>query len=75
VPTYSYKCKNCEHAFDVQQSFSDEALTKCPACAGALVKVFGNVGVTFKGSGFYKTDSAGTSGSSGKSGDSPAKSN
>ena len=74
MPTYSYKCKKCEHAFDVQQSFSDDALTKCPTCGGDLVKVFGNVGVTFKGSGFYKTDSASSSGSAGKTGDSAAKS-
>jgi putative FmdB family regulatory protein len=61
MPTYSYACKNCEHAFDVQQSFSDEALTICPSCGGQLRKVFGQVGVTFKGSGFYKTDSAASS--------------
>ncbi|OXE35524.1 MAG: hypothetical protein CGW95_13335 [Phenylobacterium zucineum] len=58
MPTYSYKCKNCEHAFDVQQAFTDESLTKCPECGGELRKVFGQVGVTFKGSGFYRTDSA-----------------
>ena len=58
MPTYSYKCKNCEHSFDVQQSFSDDSLTKCPECGGELRKVFGQVGVTFKGSGFYRTDSA-----------------
>lgn len=75
MPTYSYKCKTCEHAFDVQQSLSEDALSNCPKCSGALVKVFGNVGVTFKGSGFYKTDSAGTNSPAGKSGDSAAKSN
>jgi putative FmdB family regulatory protein len=58
MPTYSYACKKCEHAFDVQQSMSDAALTKCPECGGELKKVFGNVGVSFKGSGFYRTDSA-----------------
>lgn len=58
MPTYSYACKDCAHAFDVQQSISDEALTKCPKCGGVLGKVYGNVGVTFKGSGFYRTDSA-----------------
>jgi putative FmdB family regulatory protein len=63
MPTYSYKCKSCAHAFDVQQSFSDAALTKCPNCSGELVKVFGNVGVTFKGSGFYRNDKGTSSGS------------
>ena len=58
MPTYSYACKSCGHAFDVQQSISDAALTKCPKCEGELGKVYGNVGVTFKGSGFYRTDSA-----------------
>jgi len=58
MPTYSYACKKCAHAFDVQQSMSDSALTACPKCAGELKKVFGNVGVSFKGSGFYRTDSA-----------------
>jgi putative FmdB family regulatory protein len=57
VPTYEYRCKDCDHGFDVAQSFSDPALTECPSCGGALRKVFGNVGITFKGSGFYKTDS------------------
>ncbi|HHY07851.1 MAG TPA: zinc ribbon domain-containing protein [Corynebacteriales bacterium] len=57
MPTYSYTCKNCGHAFDIHQSFSDDALTECPQCGGPLRKVFGNVGVTFKGQGFYRTDS------------------
>jgi putative FmdB family regulatory protein len=57
MPTYSYKCTACEHEFDVQQSIQDDALTSCPKCNGKLQKVFGQVGVTFKGSGFYKTDS------------------
>jgi putative FmdB family regulatory protein len=61
MPLYSYVCKQCEHAFDVQQSLSDAALTKCPECGGELRKVFGNVGVTFKGSGFYRNDSGSTS--------------
>ena len=65
MPTYEYRCKDCEHRFDIQQSFTDDALTTCPECGGTLKKVFGNVGITFKGSGFYKTDSrsAGTFGS------------
>lgn len=58
MPTYSYKCKDCAHAFDQQQSISDATLTECPVCKGELVKVFGVGSVTFKGSGFYKTDSA-----------------
>ncbi|HWC23015.1 MAG TPA: FmdB family zinc ribbon protein [Flexivirga sp.] len=57
MPTYAYVCKDCAHAFDVQQSFSDDALTTCPECGGNLRKQFGAVGVVFKGSGFYKTDS------------------
>jgi putative FmdB family regulatory protein len=57
VPTYAYVCKDCGHAFDVQQSFSDDSLTTCPECGGDLRKQFGAVGVVFKGSGFYKTDS------------------
>jgi putative FmdB family regulatory protein len=58
MPTYAYVCKECEHAFEAQQEFSDAALTKCPKCGGLLRKQFGNLGVTFKGSGFYKTDNA-----------------
>ncbi|CAN5670250.1 hypothetical protein BH10ACT1_BH10ACT1_22140 [soil metagenome] len=65
MPTYEYRCKTCEHQFDIVQSFTDDSLTVCPECGGPLKKVFGNVGITFKGSGFYKTDSrsAGTFGS------------
>ena len=58
MPTYTYACKKCEHTFDIQQSITSDALTECPKCKGELKKVFGNVGVTFKGSGFYRTDSA-----------------
>jgi len=58
VPTYAYACSACEHAFDIQQSFSDDALTVCPQCEReSLRKVFSPVGVVFKGSGFYRTDS------------------
>lgn len=57
MPTYSYACKNCDHTFEIQQSLSDAALTECPECKGELRKVFGQVGVTFKGTGFYRTDS------------------
>ncbi|NBU22315.1 MAG: hypothetical protein EBS38_00075 [Actinobacteria bacterium] len=63
MPTYSYVCKGCSHAFDIQQSFSDKPLEKCEKCGGELRKQFGNLGVTFKGSGFYRTDSAGSSSS------------
>jgi putative FmdB family regulatory protein len=56
VPTYSYACTECENRFDEVQSFSDDALTTCPKCSGRLRKLFGNVGVVFKGSGFYRTD-------------------
>lgn len=62
MPTYEYRCKNCDHGFDIVQSFSDDSLTECPECEGALKKVFGNVGIAFKGSGFYKTDSRSSSG-------------
>ncbi|WP_104086717.1 FmdB family zinc ribbon protein [Arthrobacter sp. GMC3] len=57
MPTYAYACKDCNHAFDIQQSFSDDSLTVCPECRGALRKKFNSVGVVFKGSGFYRTDS------------------
>jgi putative FmdB family regulatory protein len=57
VPTYSYACTECDNRFDAVQSFSDEALTVCPNCQGKLRKLFNSVGVVFKGSGFYRTDS------------------
>jgi len=57
MPTYEYACKACGEHLEVVQSFKDNALTDCPACGGPLRKVFGNIGVAFKGSGFYKTDS------------------
>jgi len=60
VPTYQYACTECGHAFDQFQSFSDDALTECPECSGKLRKVFNAVGVVFKGSGFYRTDSRAT---------------
>lgn len=64
MPTYAYACKDCGHAFDIQQSFSDDSLTVCPECEGALRKKFNSVGVVFKGSGFYRTDSRDSKGSS-----------
>jgi putative FmdB family regulatory protein len=67
VPTYPYACTACGHAFEVQQSFSDPSLTECPECSGRLRKVFSSVGVVFKGSGFYRTDSRkGSSGAGSK---------
>ena len=57
MPTYSYKCTECGTAFDIQQSFTDDSLTVCPNCEGKLRKVFNAIGVTFNGSGFYRTDS------------------
>ena len=57
MPTYQYACTECGHAFEQFQSFSDDALTQCPECDGRLRKVFNAVGVVFKGSGFYRTDS------------------
>ncbi|WP_197040692.1 FmdB family zinc ribbon protein [Pseudonocardia halophobica] len=57
MPTYQYACTACDHRFEAVQSFSDDALTECPACGGKLRKVFSSVGIVFKGSGFYRTDS------------------
>lgn len=57
MPTYAYACTECEHRFDIVQTFSDDALTECPECSGRLRKLFNAVGVVFKGSGFYRTDS------------------
>lgn len=65
---YSYACRECDHRFDIQQAFTDDSLTECPQCGGSLRKLFSAVGVVFKGSGFYKTDSrSSTNGSSGSS--------
>ncbi|MBY8871587.1 FmdB family transcriptional regulator [Micromonospora sp. PLK6-60] len=57
MPTYQYACTTCGHQLEAVQSFSDDPLTECPACEGRLRKVFNSVGVVFKGSGFYRTDS------------------
>ena len=71
MPTYAYACKQCGHRFDAVQSFADPTLTECPECGGPLRKEYGSIGVTFNGSGFYRTDSrAGASGQ--KSGGSDA---
>ncbi|UFS59648.1 FmdB family zinc ribbon protein [Subtercola endophyticus] len=70
MPTYSYRCTECDNAFDIQQAFTDDSLTVCPVCGGKLRKVFGAVGVTFNGSGFYRNDSRAASSTS----DGPKKS-
>nr|WP_083934023.1 FmdB family zinc ribbon protein [Kribbella catacumbae] len=57
MPTYQYQCTECDNSLEVRQSFTDDALTVCPECQGTLRKVFNAVGVVFKGSGFYRTDS------------------
>lgn len=73
MPTYSYRCTACQNAFDIQQAFTDDSLTECPTCGGALRKLFSAVGVTFNGSGFYRTDSrAGASKSGSESSSSAA---
>ena len=83
MPTYSYRCTECDNAFDIHQAFTDDTLTVCPVCGGKLRKVFSPVGVTFSGSGFYRTDSrakpsssdsASSSSSSGSSGSSDSSS-
>ena len=63
MPTYAYACKDYSHAFDIVQSFTDSTLTSCPECQGTLRKKFNSVGVVFKGSGFYRTDSRDAKGS------------
>lgn len=76
MPTYQYACTACGHELEAVQSFSDDALTTCPDCGGDLRKLFGNVGVVFKGSGFYRNDSrksASDSSSSSGSSDGAAK--
>jgi putative FmdB family regulatory protein len=79
VPTYQYACTECGHQLEAVQSFSDAPLTECPVCQGKLRKVFSSVGVVFKGSGFYRTDSrdsasGATAAKNGSSKDSAAKS-
>ena len=64
MPTYQYSCPSCGHFFEQFQSFSEDALTVCPQCSGRLRKVFNAVGVVFKGSGFYRTDSRSSSSAS-----------
>jgi putative FmdB family regulatory protein len=68
VPTYAYACTACDHRFEVQQSFTDASLSECPQCEGRLRKLFNAVGIVFKGSGFYRTDSRGANGSAATAG-------
>ena len=74
MPTYSYRCTECSTAFDIQQAFTDDSLTECPECSGRLRKLFSAVGVTFNGSGFYRTDSRASASSGGTSSDSSSSS-
>ncbi|RSM82545.1 FmdB family transcriptional regulator [Kibdelosporangium aridum] len=77
MPTYQYACTVCDHRFEQVQAFTDPSLTVCPECSGKLRKLYGSVGVVFKGSGFYRTDSRSGStntGGSSSSEKSPAKS-
>ena len=64
MPTYEYACSACAERHEVVQRFTDAPLTECPSCGGPLRKLFSSIGVVFKGSGFYKTDSRGSSSSS-----------
>ncbi|MGX7669750.1 FmdB family zinc ribbon protein [Plantactinospora sp. DSM 117369] len=73
VPTYQYACTECGHQLEAVQSFTDEPLTECPACEGRLRKLFNSVGIVFKGSGFYRTDSR-SNGSEGAGSSTAAKS-
>ncbi|MGW6541241.1 FmdB family zinc ribbon protein [Streptomyces massasporeus] len=64
MPTYQYQCTECGEGLEAVQKFTDDALTECPNCKGRLKKVFSAVGIVFKGSGFYRNDSRGSSSSS-----------
>ena len=66
MPTYVYKCTDCDHRFEAVQGFHDDPLDTCPECGGPARRVIGNVGVTFKGSGFYRTDSRSNTGGGAK---------
>lgn len=73
MPTYEYACTACGHRLEAVQKFSDDPLTECPECGGALRKVYGAVGIVLKGSGFYKTDSRAAAGASSGNGSSKSK--
>ncbi|MEU7465823.1 MULTISPECIES: FmdB family zinc ribbon protein [Streptomyces] len=64
MPTYQYQCTECGEGLEAVQKFTDDALTECPHCNGRLKKVFSAVGIVFKGSGFYRNDSRGSTSSS-----------
>ena len=74
MPTYSYRCADCDHAFDIHQAFTDDNLTICPNCGGKLRKIFSPVGVSFSGSGFYRNDSRAEAKKSGAKSESSSKS-
>jgi putative FmdB family regulatory protein len=67
MPTYEYRCKDCGDELEAVQGFHDDPLTECPSCGGPLRKKFGSVGISFKGSGFYKNDSRSTAGATSSS--------
>ncbi|MCI0384524.1 FmdB family zinc ribbon protein [Streptomyces sp. CNQ085] len=67
MPTYQYQCTECGEGLEAVQKFTDDALTECPSCKGRLKKVFSAVGIVFKGSGFYRNDSRGSSSASSSS--------
>lgn len=73
MPTYEYACTACGHRLEAVQKFSDDPLTECPECGGALRKVYGAVGIVLKGSGFYKTDSRAAAGAGGGAGNGKSK--
>ncbi|MGW3140448.1 FmdB family zinc ribbon protein [Streptomyces sp. NPDC001139] len=74
MPTYQYQCTECGEGLEAVQKFTDDALTECPNCAGRLKKVFSAVGIVFKGSGFYRNDSRGSSSSSSPASSKPSTS-
>ncbi|MGW4660414.1 FmdB family zinc ribbon protein [Streptomyces sp. NPDC004279] len=74
MPTYQYQCTECGEGLEAVQKFTDEALTECPNCGGRLKKVFSAVGIVFKGSGFYRNDSRGSSSSSSPASSKPSSS-
>ncbi|NDE71598.1 MAG: FmdB family transcriptional regulator [Actinobacteria bacterium] len=73
MPTYQYECTSCDHQFELVQSFTDAPASECPDCGKPVRKVFSNIGVVFKGSGFYKTDSRSSSDSSTAKSSTPTK--
>ncbi|MEV0175749.1 FmdB family zinc ribbon protein [Streptomyces sp. NPDC050803] len=74
MPTYQYQCTECGEGLEAVQKFTDDALTECPNCSGRLKKVFSAVGIVFKGSGFYRNDSRGSSSSSSPASSKPSTS-